>query len=109
MGDTRERLAPEVGLSSAEAARRLAEHGRNELPEAPGPTVIGRVGQQLRDPMILLLCGALALVLVVGDHADAVIIAAVIALNTTIGVVQDIRAQHAVAALAEMSAPEARA
>jgi Ca2+-transporting ATPase len=57
--------------------------------------------------MILLLCGALVLVVAVGDRADAVIIAAVIVLNTSIGVVQDVRAQHAVDALSRMAAPRA--
>jgi Ca2+-transporting ATPase len=58
--------------------------------------------------MILLLCGALVLVVAVGDWADATIIAAVVVLNTTIGVVQDLRAQHAVDALSRVAAPVAR-
>jgi len=96
-----------TGLSSEEAARRLVEHGPNELPPEASDGLLARVGQQLRDPMILLLCGALVLVVAVGDRADAVIIAAVIVLNTTIGVVQDVRAQHAVDALSRMAAPRA--
>ena len=95
------------GLDSEQAARLLAERGRNELPAEPGPTVIARVAHQLGDPMILLLCAALVLVLAVGDHPDAVIIAVVIVLNTAIGVTQDLRAQHAVDALSRLSAPVA--
>ncbi|MBJ7356769.1 cation-transporting P-type ATPase [Nocardioides sp.] len=95
------------GLTGDEAARRLVEHGPNELPPEVSVSLLARIGQQLRDPMILLLCGALVLVVAVGDHADAVIIAAVIVLNTTIGVVQDVRAQHAVDALSRMAAPRA--
>ena len=97
------------GLTSAEAGRRLAQHGRNELPREPAPGVLSRVGHQLRDPMIMLLCAALVLVLATGDHPDAVIIGAVVVLNTVIGVVQDVRAQHAVQALSRMSAPRAHA
>ena len=59
--------------------------------------------------MILLLCGAFALVVAVGDRPDAAIIAAVVVLNTVIGVVQDVRAQHAIDALSRMAAPVARA
>ena len=77
-----------AGLRTDDAALLLRQHGRNELPSEPGPTVLGRIAAQLRDPMILLLCGALALVVAVGDHADAVIIAAVIVVNTAIGVTQ---------------------
>ena len=80
------------GLASADAVRLLAEHGRNELRADPGPTILSRVGHQLLDPMILLLCGAFALVVAVGDGADAAIIAAVVVLNTVIGVVQEVRA-----------------
>ena len=59
--------------------------------------------------MILLLCAALVLVLAVGDRPDAVIIAAVMVFNTTIGVVQDVRAQQAVDALSRMVVPSAHA
>ncbi|GAB3262335.1 cation-translocating P-type ATPase [Nocardioides dilutus] len=95
------------GLTTLEASRRLVEHGANELPHEQTMGLAARIGQQLRDPMILLLCGALVLVVAVGDHADAVIIAAVIVLNTAIGVIQDVRAQHAVDALSRMAAPRA--
>ena len=96
------------GLTSDRAARLLAEHGRNELPADPAPSVVARVLHQLRDPMIMLLLAALLLVVLVGDTADAVIIGAVVVLNTVIGVVQDVRAQHAVDALTRMAAPVAR-
>ena len=96
-----------VGLTTVQATERLAEHGANDLPHQPVPGIVARIGQQLRDPMILLLCGALVLVLAVGDRADAVIIAAVVVLNTAIGVIQDVRAQRAVDALSRMAAPRA--
>lgn len=103
------RLEQGRGLTTAEAERLLQEHGRNELPPAPGPTVVGRVLHQLGDPMILLLCAALVLVIAVGDYADAAIIAAVVVLNTLIGVVQDLRAARAIDALEQLAAPEATA
>jgi Ca2+-transporting ATPase len=57
--------------------------------------------------MILLLCGALVLVVAIGDASDATIIAAVVVMNTTIGVVQDLRAQRAIDALTQLAAPVA--
>jgi Ca2+-transporting ATPase len=96
------------GLSAEEALRLREVHGRNELPAEPGPTLASRIGHQLADPMILLLCAALVLVVAVGDRADAAIIAAVVVLNTTIGVVQDVRAQRAIDALSRLAAPLAQ-
>ena len=49
--------APE-GLTSAEAARRLREHGPNETPPPPRRRLVARVWAQVRDPMILLLLAA---------------------------------------------------
>lgn len=99
---------PLEGLSSAEARTRLEEQGPNEVPSAPPVRLISRVLAQLRDPMILLLLGALVVVLILGDVPDAVIIAAVVVLNTTIGVVQEVRAENAISALEQVSAPRAR-
>lgn len=54
---------------------------------------------QLRDPLIMVLLAAIALTLAIGDHANSVVIALVIVANTTVGVVQQIRADQAVGAV----------
>ncbi|MFD5467209.1 cation-translocating P-type ATPase [Kitasatospora sp. NPDC127059] len=96
------------GLTTAEAARLLAEHGRNEVAVDRRVPLWARVAAQLRDPLITVLLAAVALTLAIGDHPDAVVIALVIAVNTTVGVVQEVRAEGAVAALSRLSAPAAR-
>ncbi len=93
------------GLTAAEAAERLREQGPNLPPRARPKRLAGRVFDQLRDPMILLLLGAFVVIIALGDVADASIIAAVVVLNTTIGVVQEVRAANALAALDRMAAP----
>ncbi|WP_060177391.1 cation-translocating P-type ATPase [Streptomyces sp. IMTB 1903] len=96
------------GLTQAEAERRLARHGRNEVPP-PRPTPLyRRVLAQLRDPLILVLLGAALLTILIGDYPDAVVIGLVVVVNTTVGVVQEVRADRAVAALTALSAPHAR-
>ncbi|PWK65201.1 Ca2+-transporting ATPase [Streptomyces sp. CG 926] len=105
----REPTAPErTGLTRAEAERRLVRHGRNEVPP-PRPTPLySRVLAQLRDPLIMVLLGAVLLTIAIGDHPDAVVIGLVVVVNTTVGVAQEVRADRAVAALSALSAPQAR-
>ena len=95
----------ERGLSSAEAAELLRVEGPNEVAPARPRTLPTRIGLQIVDPMILLLCGAFVVVCLLGDFSDAIIIAAVVVLNTTLGVAQELRAERAIAALDEMAAP----
>jgi Ca2+-transporting ATPase len=100
--------APAGGLSSAEAADRLARYGPNELPRARATPWWRLVADQLRDPLILVLLAAAALTVATGDLADASVIALVIVVNTTVGVTQEIKAGQAIAALSDLTAPEAR-
>lgn len=98
----------EEGLSQEEAARLLAEHGPNALAPPPAISLWSRVFAQLRDPLIVVLLAAVALTIATADYADAVIISVVVLFNTTVGVVQEVRADNAVAALSAMTAPTAR-
>ena len=99
---------PSRGLSTAEAAERLTEHGPNEVGVASRIPWWSRVLAQLRDPLIMVLLAAVVLTVAIGDHPDAAVIALVIVVNTTVGVAQEVRADHAVEALAALSAPTAR-
>ncbi|MFC8494071.1 cation-translocating P-type ATPase [Streptomyces sp. NPDC057235] len=96
------------GLTEAEAARRLAAAGPNEVAARKPVQLHSRILTQLRDPLIMVLLGAVVLTLAIGDHADAIVIALVVVVNTTVGVVQEVRADYAVAALSALSAPHAR-
>ena len=97
-----------VGLSAAEARSRLAEVGANAVVTHGRVRLIRRLANQLRDPLPILLMAAVILTVSVGDLTDAVVIAMVILVNTTVGVVQEVRADRAVTALASLSAPRAR-
>jgi Ca2+-transporting ATPase len=65
------------------------------------------VARQLRDSVILVLLVAAAITAAMRDWPDTAVIALVVLLNTTLGAVQEIRSERAIAALAELTAPHA--
>ncbi|MEU4427087.1 cation-transporting P-type ATPase [Actinoplanes sp. NPDC024001] len=96
------------GLSSDQAAARLAEDGPNVVAAPPRRGIAGRVGRQLADPLVALLMAAGAVTAALGDLPDTLIILLVVCVNTVIGVVQEVRADAAIAALDRLAAPLAR-
>ena len=95
------------GLTEVEAARKLDQHGPNTTASPKPPSALLRILAQLRDPMILLLLGAAVLTATLHDLADLAVILIVIVLNTAVGVVQELKAEHALAALNRLAAPHA--
>ncbi len=100
----------ERGLDSQEAALRLARDGPNELRAAPPVPRWRKLLAQFQDPLVYLLLAAIAVALVawafegrVGWPIDAVVIAAIVALNGALGYLQQARAEDAVAALARFT------
>ncbi len=102
------RQADRDGLGAEQARRRLQEQGRNELEQQEQASLAGLVFKQVRSPLVYLLAAAAVLSLVVEHYADAGVIAAVVVLNTVLGVVQEWRAEKALEALRQMAAPHAR-
>ena len=104
------------GLTSAEAAKRLEENGKNKLAAAKGKSLIRRFFEQLADPMtiILLVAAAISGGLAIYESmahpgegegfADVIIILAVVLINAILGVYQESKAEKAIEALQEMSA-----
>ena len=99
--------APLQGLSSEEARRRLAEHGRNRLPEAPLPGALEIFVRQFLSPFIYILLAAAFASLALSQIPNAVFIFAVLLLNAGIGTVQEYSAQRSAAALRDMARGEA--
>ena len=101
----------EIGLTSAEAARRLAAEGPNELDAVAARPWWRTLLTQFRDPLVYLLLGAVVVSLVAwivegasGVPVDAVVIAGVLLANAVLGFAQESRAESAVAALRSMAA-----
>lgn len=110
-----------TGLSSEEAKRRLGEFGPNELASAPPVPKWKKFLQQFQDPLVYLLLAATAISLVAwiiekvnatpgaeGGEAlpfDAIVIVLILIVNAVLGYVQEAKADEAVNALSEMTAP----
>ena len=96
------------GLTSAEAAARLARHGPNALPEGRGRSVARMLLDQFSDFMILVLIAAAIVSGIVGEPVDTIAIVVIVMLNAVIGFAQEWRAERAMAALRKMASPTAR-
>jgi len=103
--ETAQRLEtnPQSGLSSADAAKRLAQFGANELKEKRARSLWRMLFDQFADFMIVVLIAAAIVSGIVGDVEDTVAIIVIVILNAVIGFVQEYRAEQAMAALKRMA------
>ncbi len=106
---------PAQGLSAAEAARRLEQHGANVLREKKKKTNLQRFLDQFKDVMILILIAAAIVSFVVacvegnpGEFFEPALILLIVILNAVMGMLQESKAEKALDALKSMSAPHAR-
>ncbi len=100
--------APVQGLTAEEAAKRLQRYGYNELKEKPRPTFLQLVLAQLNNFIVILLIVASIVSALLGDWIEAAVIMLIVVLNAVLGVVQESRAEEALAALKKMAAPESQ-
>lgn len=112
---------PNTGLSSAEAKRRLEKFGPNELASAPPVPKWKKFLQQFQDPLVYLLLAATVISVIAwfiekanvqpGGEAgeplpfDAIVIVLILIVNAVLGYIQEAKAEAAVEALAQMTAP----
>ena len=110
-----------IGLSSAQVAERREKFGENKLKEKKKKTNLERFFEQFKDAMIIILLIAAAVSLgiaiyntIANNHFDLVemiepfLILAIVLINAIMGVVQESKAEKALDALKNMSAPHAR-
>ena len=104
-----------AGLSSQEARQRLERYGENKLAEKRKKTNLQRFLDQFKDVMILILLLAAAVSFVVAcfghdpmEFFEPVLILLIVVLNALLGMMQESKAEKAMDALKNMSAPHAR-
>ena len=98
----------ELGLSNRDAQERLAKFGANELTERPQPGFLALLWGQFNNYLVIILIIAALVSLALGEYVDSVAIMFIVVLNAVVGVVQESKAEQALAALKKMSAPNAQ-
>ncbi|WP_320783268.1 cation-translocating P-type ATPase [Streptomyces sp. CRN 30] len=99
---------PAAGLSTADAGRRAAAWGTNELAEPARRPQWLRLLDQFRSWLIGILLIAAVVAGFIGEIKDAVVISVVLLINATIGYLQERRAERSLEALRQMLVPTAR-
>ncbi|MDY6844106.1 MAG: HAD-IC family P-type ATPase, partial [Thermodesulfobacteriota bacterium] len=96
------------GLTHDEVRERLKHYCPNELKEMPRPGFLRMIIDQFNNFLVLLLVVASVVSFFLGEYLDASAILAIVVLNAVLGVVQESKAEKALAALREIAAPDAR-
>jgi len=96
-----------TGLSEAEAARRLADEGYNELPASKQRSIFAIALEVVREPMFLLLVACGTLYLFTGEVSDALMLLGFVFVVMGITIYQERRTERALEALRDLSSPRA--
>ncbi|OAT85791.1 HAD-IC family P-type ATPase [Desulfotomaculum copahuensis] len=99
---------PHRGLTGEEAQKRLSLCGPNRLAESRPPGIWRRVYNQLNNFMVQALLGSTVICFFLGETGDALAILSIVAMNALLGLLQEQKAENALAALKKMTAPTAR-
>jgi Ca2+-transporting ATPase len=96
-----------TGLSGAEATRRLAADGPNELGDTHRRALRATVIEVVREPMFLLLIAAGVVYFLIGDRFEAMVLTGFVLVIMAITIFQQRRTDNALAALRDLSSPRA--
>lgn len=98
-----------LGLNEKAVEERLEQYGYNEIQAKKKRTFAAMLAEQFKDFMVIILIIAAVVSFALGERTDAIIILAIVVLNSVLGVVQENKAEKSLEALQKMSAPTAKA
>ena len=98
----------ERGLTGQQAKERLQQFGLNELSERPRPGFFALLWDQFNNYLVIILIIAALVSLALGEYVDSIAIMFIVVLNAIVGVIQESKAEQALAALKKMAAPNAQ-
>jgi len=98
----------ENGLSEQEAAKRLHRFGENKLDEGESTSFWALLWEQFNNFVIYLLFAAALISAYLGEWIEAGAILSIVVLNAGFGIVQERRAEQALAALKQLASPDAQ-
>jgi Ca2+-transporting ATPase len=96
------------GLSEEEARNRIQKYGFNELQERKRVTPLQLLLNQFKDIFVIMLLAATLISFLIGEVIDAITIASIVVLNSTVGFIQEYRSEKALEAMKKLTAPKAR-
>src|SRR3972149_9142150 len=96
-------VKPEEGLSHRQANDRLTAFGPNVLARSKKETILDIFVRQFKSPLIYILILAASFVISLGQTTDAIVILAVIFLNSIIGTVQEGKARNSLERLKSLT------
>jgi Ca2+-transporting ATPase len=95
----------EQGLTRQEAQSRLENYGFNELSERPQPGFLSLLWDQFNNYLVIILIVAALVSFALEEYVDSIAIMFIVVLNAVVGVIQESKAEQALAALKKMAAP----
>ncbi len=107
-------VSADTGLTASDAEKKLEEYGRNILTQATKKTFFQRFLEQMKDFMVIILLIAALVSMIVtitqnnGEWFEPIIIIAIVIGNALLGVYQETKAENALEALKNMTAPQAK-
>lgn len=90
------------GLSEEEAENRLEKHGLNEMDSEKKKSPVERLFENIKNPLVILLCGLALVSYITGDLRATLVMCAMVVLGIVLKFVQELRADNSAEQLKAM-------